>query len=344
MSFFTFKPNTKQNMKKFSVLTAAALMLLVSCSKSVSDKQSTQTDAVVEATQSETGAARNCYSYQVLQENMKADPELRKRMNDIESFTQKVLANPASYKLVNGVMEVPVQVNVLWRTTAENISNAQIQSQIDVLNEDFSATNADYNNTPSIFQGVRSGDTKIKFVWTVANTIRKQTTKSSWGTRDDMKRSNRGGINPTSPSTTLNIWVCTIGGGILGYAQFPGGSLATDGVVIDSKYFGRTGTATAPYGLGRTATHEVGHYFNLRHIWGDATCGTDGVADTPTHNASNGGCPAYPHLSTCAGTPVEMTMNYMDYTYDACMYMFSAGQAARMQATFAVGGPRASLR
>lgn len=331
-------------MKKFSVLTAAALMLLVSCSKSVSDKQSTQTDAVVEATQSETGAARNCYSYQVLQENMKADPELRKRMNDIESFTQKVLANPASYKLVNGVMEVPVQVNVLWRTTAENISNAQIQSQIDVLNEDFSATNADYNNTPSIFQGVRSGDTKIKFVWTVANTIRKQTTKSSWGTRDDMKRSNRGGINPTSPSTTLNIWVCTIGGGILGYAQFPGGSLATDGVVIDSKYFGRTGTATAPYGLGRTATHEVGHYFNLRHIWGDATCGTDGVADTPTHNASNGGCPAYPHLSTCAGTPVEMTMNYMDYTYDACMYMFSAGQAARMQATFAVGGPRASLR
>ena len=238
-------------MKKFSVLTAAALMLMVSCSKSVSDKQSNQTDAIVETTQSETGAARNCYSYQVLQENMKADPELRKRMNDIEAFTQKVLANPASYKLVNGVMEVPVQVNVLWRTAAENISNAQIQSQIDVLNEDFGATNADYINTPSIFQGVRSGDTKIKFVWTIANTTRKQTNKSSWGTRDDMKRSNRGGINPTSPSTTLNMWVCTIGGGILGYAQFPGGSLATDGVVIDSKYFGRTGTATAPYNLGR---------------------------------------------------------------------------------------------
>ncbi len=331
-------------MKKLSVLTAAALMLLVSCSKSVSDKQSNQTDVAVEAPQSETGAARSCYSYEVLQENIKADPEIRKRMNDIEAFTQKVLANPSSYKLVNGVMEIPVQVNVLWRTAAENISDAQIQSQIDVLNEDFGATNADYNNTPSIFQGVRSGNTNIKFVWTVANTTRKQTNKSSWGTRDDMKKSKQGGIDPTSPATTLNMWVCTIGGGILGYAQFPGGSLATDGVVIDSKYFGRTGTATAPYNLGRTATHEVGHYFNLRHIWGDATCGTDGVADTPTHNASNGGCPAYPHLSTCAGTPVEMTMNYMDYTYDACMYMFSAGQASRMQATFAVGGPRASLR
>ena len=331
-------------MKKLSVLTAAALMLLVSCSKSVSDKQTNQADAAVEGPQSETGAARSCFSYEVLQENIKEDPTIRKRMNDIEAFTEKVLANPASYKLVNGILEVPVQVNVLWRTSAENISDAQIQSQIDVLNEDFGATNADYASTPSIFQGVRSGDTKIRFVWTNANTTRKQTTKSSWGTRDAMKKSKQGGIDPTSPSTTLNMWVCTIGGGILGYAQFPGGSLATDGVVIDSKYFGRTGTATAPYGLGRTATHEVGHYFNLRHIWGDATCGTDGVADTPTHNTSNGGCPAYPHYSTCAGTPVEMTMNYMDYTYDACMYMFSAGQAARMQATFAVGGPRASLR
>jgi hypothetical protein len=159
-----------------------------------------------------------------------------------------------------------------------------------------------------------------------------------------MKKNNRGGINPTSPTTKLNLWVCNLGGGILGYAQFPGGSASTDGVVCDNNAFGRVGTAAAPFNKGRTATHEVGHWLNLRHIWGDALCGNDLVGDTPTHNDANFGCPGAGHLSTCSGTPVEMTMNYMDYTDDACMYMFSAGQKTRMQATYAVGGPRASFR
>ena len=158
-----------------------------------------------------------------------------------------------------------------------------------------------------------------------------------------MKKANRGGIAPTSPTTKLNFWVCTIGGGILGYAQFPGGASATDGVVCDSRYVGNTGTATAPFNKGRTATHEVGHWMNLRHIWGDATCGSDLVADTPTHNTANYGILAYPHYSTCTGTPVEMTMNYMDYTDDAGMYMFTQGQKNRMAAIFVSGGPRFSF-
>jgi hypothetical protein len=153
----------------------------------------------------------------------------------------------------------------------------------------------------------------------------------------------RQGLDPTSPTTKLNLWCCTIGGGILGYAQFPGGSSATDGVVIDSKYFGLSGTANYPYNLGRTATHEVGHWLNLRHIWGDATCGNDLVADTPSHNAANYGVPTYPHYSTCSGTPVEMTMNYMDYTDDRGMYMFSLGQKARIDALFVSGGARVSF-
>jgi hypothetical protein len=155
-----------------------------------------------------------------------------------------------------------------------------------------------------------------------------------------MKRSTRGGINPTSPTTTLNIWACTMGGGILGYAQFPGGATATDGVVILNTAFGRTGTATAPFNKGRTGTHEVGHWLDLRHIWGDATCGNDQVGDTPLHNTANYGCPALGHKSTCTEAPIEMTMNYMDYTDDACMYMFSAGQKTRMLALFAPGGAR----
>jgi hypothetical protein len=157
------------------------------------------------------------------------------------------------------------------------------------------------------------------------------------------------GIAPTSPTTKLNLWVCTMGGGILGYAQFPGGNSATDGVVILNKAFGSrakyaAGYYTTTYDLGRTASHEVGHWFNLRHIWGDATCGNDLVGDTPLHTTANYGCPAANIKSTCTGTPVMMTMNYMDYTDDACMYMFSTGQKTRMQATYAVGGPRATFR
>jgi len=139
----------------------------------------------------------------------------------------------------------------------------------------------------------------------------------------------------------LNMWIGTIGGGILGYAQFPGGSAATDGVVVDPKYFGTTGTATAPFDGGRTMTHEVGHWLNLRHIWGDGRCNRDDfVADTPTSDRPNYGCPGFP-TTHCRST--DMTMNYMDYVNDDCMYMFSLGQKERMRALFGPGGVREGM-
>jgi hypothetical protein len=287
--------------------------------------------------------ARKCNSNEVLEQQLASEPGLAAKMQSIEEFTNNFMNNPANAKLLaNGDMQIPVVVNVLYNTAAQNVSAAQIQSQIDVLNKDFAATNTDYNNTPAAFTAVRSGDTKIRFVLETVN--RKQTTRTSWSTDDRVKKTNQGGLNPTSPTTKLNLWVCNLSGGVLGYAQFPGGNSATDGVVIDDNAFGTTGTASAPFNKGRTATHEVGHWLNLRHIWGDATCGSDQVGDTPTHNTANYGCPTAGHRSTCAGTPLEMTMNYMDYTDDACMYMFSAGQRTRMWAVFAVGGPRASFR
>ena len=144
-----------------------------------------------------------------------------------------------------------------------------------------------------------------------------------------------GGKNGWNSANYLNIWVCNIGGGILGYAQFPGGAASTDGVVLGGEYFGVTGGV---YGAGRTATHEVGHYFNLRHIWGDGRCRQDDfVADTPSSDSSNGGCPTFPSVSC---KTADMTMNYMDYTYDNCMYMFTDGQRNRMRALFAPGGAR----
>jgi hypothetical protein len=318
-------------MKKI-LLSAVSLLLLISCSN---DETSSSTN--LSTTTSGHEHHRGCASHEVLEQQLRENPELAAKMQEIERFTQNAITNG---RLVNGKIEIPVVVNVLYRTTAENISLTQIQSQIDVLNKDFNALNSDFNQVPTTFSGVKA-NVGISFVLDAV--YRKSTTKTSWGTRDAMKKTNQGGIAPTSPTTKLNLWVCTIGGGILGYAQFPGGSSATDGVVIDSKYFGTTGTATAPFNKGRTATHEVGHWMNLRHIWGDATCGSDLVSDTPTHNAANYGMPVFPHYSTCTGTPIEMTMNYMDYTDDAGMYMFSNGQKSRMLAIFASGGSRFSF-
>lgn len=317
-------------------LIVLCLLLFVSYS---CNRDNNITNASIDENEGQITDVRNCASHEVMLQEEAANPALAVRRAEIEAFIQEYLKNaqPRSGYLVT----IPVVFNVLYKTSAQNVSDAQLNSQIDVLNEDFGATNGDYNSTPSFFSGLRSGDCGIEFV--KVGTNRKSTTKTSWLTNDNMKKANKGGINPTSPTTTLNIWVCNMSGGILGYAQFPGGPSATDGVVLDDNATGRIGTAAPPYGLGRTATHEVGHWLNLRHIWGDATCGTDFVTDTPLHNTSNGGCPAYPHYSTCSGAPIEMTMNYMDYTYDACMYMFSAGQKTRMQAVFASGGPRNSF-
>ncbi|HET6993464.1 MAG TPA: zinc metalloprotease [Chitinophagaceae bacterium] len=323
-------------MKSKLVLLAGGFLLILGCNKTSSPKN----ENTVPEEETFTATQRQCASYDVLLEQMNADPTLKTRMEVIEAFTSRIAADPQSARLLpSGIVEIPVVFNVLYKTAAQNVSQAQLQSQIDVLNEDYAGTNADHNAT-STYNSVKAGDIRVRFV--LDQVKRKSTTKSSWTTNDAMKK-NAQGIAPTSPATKLNIWVCNLSGGILGYAQFPGGNSNTDGVVLDDNATGRTGTAAAPFNKGRTATHEVGHWLNLRHIWGDATCGNDLVGDTPLHNAANFGCPAAGHRSTCTGTPIEMTMNYMDYTDDACMYMFSNGQKTRMLAVFSSGGPRNSF-
>lgn len=309
------------------LLSTAVFMMLFSCQN--------EDSATLDQTNSKA-AYRGCASHEVLEQQLRDHPELALQMNKIESFTENAIQQG---RLVNGKIEIPVVVNVLYKTAAENISLAQIQSQIDVLNKDFNGLNSDYNSVPALFSGVKAN---VGITFVLQNVVRRSTTTTSWSTNDAMKKSAKG-IAPTSPTTVLNMWSCNMGGGILGYAQFPGGASATDGVVIDNNAFGTTGTAAAPFNLGRTATHEVGHWMNLRHIWGDATCGSDLVSDTPTHNTANYGVPTYPHYSTCSGAPVEMTMNYMDYTDDRGMYMFSEGQKTRMAALFVSGGARFSF-
>ena len=317
-------------MKKLILISSAVAILFSACQK----------NALTTSNDGTAATQRNCGSMEVLAAQLKADPTLESRMNSIEAFTQDAISKGKTARLVNGVIEIPVVVNVLYRTAAENLSLTQIQSQIDVLNEDFNGTNSDFNKVPSNFSGVKA-NYGIRFV--LDQVVRKASNKTSWGTNDAMKKSKQGGIDPTSPTTKLNMWACTLGQNLLGYAQFPGGAASTDGVVILNTAFGRTGTVRAPYNLGRTATHEVGHWMNLRHIWGDATCGNDQVNDTPTAHGSNFGCPSIPFYGSCSATNPEMTMNYMDYTDDPCMYMFTNGQKARSLAIFATGGPRAAF-
>lgn len=321
-------------MKKLSGILIIVALFAAACSKDqkppVDENQnpSSQTSNPI--------AQRTCGSMEVLQRQLQEDPALRQRMESIEQATQRLVQGNEMGKLLpNGIIEIPVVINILYANATQNISDAQIQSQINVLNADFSGSNPE--TPPGIFANSKCS-TNIRF--RLKSVVRKSTTTTSWGTNDAMKRATSGGINPTSPDSVLNIWVCNLGGGVLGYAQFPGGAAATDGVVITFSGFGTIGTAAAPFNKGRTATHEIGHWLNLRHIWGDANCGNDFVGDTPLHNAANFGCPTYPHRSTCTGTPIEQTMNYMDYSDDACMYLFTCGQRDRMMATFVAGGPR----
>ncbi|HEY9222195.1 MAG TPA: zinc metalloprotease [Lutibacter sp.] len=300
-----------------------------------------------------------CYSMKVLNRQLQENPGLEQRMFEIEKHTRTLIANkgvtatgkpgggttppPPTPTPYIGAITIPVVINIIESFNGK-VTEAQINSQIAILNEDFKNSNPNTSNTPTYFASLVA-DVDITF--TLAAVNRKISSKTSWGTADAMKIAKRGGINPTDPANNLNIWVCEIGGGILGYAQFPGGALATDGVVITTTGFGET---TGVYGDGRTATHEIGHWLNLRHIWGDGGCGVDDyVLDTPVAGAPNYGNSD----GTCQGTVnscveatndlPDMTMNYMDYVYDNCMYMFTNGQNNRMRTLFGTGGFRESF-
>jgi Pregnancy-associated plasma protein-A/Secretion system C-terminal sorting domain/Fibronectin type III domain len=293
-------------------------------------------------------AHRQCGTTEHMNELMLGDPSIARNLESIERFTQHFIAdNPSGSRTV---VTIPVVVHVVYNTATQNISDAQINSQIDILNNDYRKLNADISSVPSAFSAL-AADCEVNFCLaqrtpTGASTngiVRVSTTTTSFSSNDRVKSSSTGGDNAWDATQYLNIWVCNLGGGLLGYAQFPGGPASTDGVVINYTAFGNTGTAASPYNLGRTATHEVGHWLNLRHIWGDATCGDDLVGDTPTQNTSNFGCPAFPHVTCSNGPNGDMWMNYMDYTDDACMYMFTTGQKTRMQSLFAAGGSRVGL-
>ncbi|MDI9256298.1 M43 family zinc metalloprotease [Flavobacterium sedimenticola] len=250
------------------------------------------------------------------------------------------------------VITIPVVVHVLYKTAAQNISDAQILSQIAILNADYRKTNTDFNTVvPAAFQPF-GADVELAFCLATrtpsgqaTNGIERKSVPSNFVFEDSYYTS--AGLTAWNPTKYLNIWVGRFtDSSLLGFAYLPSSAgAAFDGLCIGDQYFGNTGTATFPFNKGRTATHEIGHYFGLEHPWGDAQCDTDdGVADTPGTYSPYFGCPTYPNnTNVCAPNATgAMFMNYMDYVDDRCMAFFTNGQKAVMQAT--MNGPRVSLK
>ena len=297
---------------------------------------------------------RNCVSAEYLQLQLQKNPSHAQKLAQLERLTNQRAANQSIQRRTGHVIYIPVVVHVLWNSSnpIENLSDAQIESQIQVINKDFRRLNDDADNV-----WPQAADMEIEFYLAQVDPdgsptngiTRTETSVTDWGFTDDMKSFSNGGVDPWDTTRYFNFWTANIGGGILGFAQFPGGQPDTDGIVMSPQFFGSSDFEAAagetfylspPFDKGRTTTHEIGHFLNLIHIWGDGGCGVDDlVDDTPESDDSNGGC----QIGSESCGSVDMVQNYMDYTDDACMNLFTEGQKNRMRAVLEPGGPRESL-
>ncbi len=297
---------------------------------------------------------RSCAADDLFDLRLGRDPLYRARFEELQRRTVEWIdrfkeSEGAALRTSRTV--IPVVVHVLWNEAADNVSDAQIQSQFPVLNADYRAANADLGTAPAAFQAL-AGDSLIEFQLAVRDPdcgatdgiTRTEVTKSFYVAPDeDAKSSAQGGVDPWPTDRYLNIWIVPeVRDGndnvILGYSSFPADPANLQGVVIPHEFFGTTGTVSAPFDLGRTTSHELGHFFNLRHIWADdqhqvdPCAGTDFVDDTPNQDDPNFGCPTFPAVSCSNAPDGDMFVSYMDYVDDACMVMFSQGQVERMAA------------
>ncbi|HHG84255.1 MAG TPA: zinc metalloprotease, partial [Bacteroidetes bacterium] len=334
-------------------LLFTALVLLASSFGYSQNRQSVKTTSsqfvnqrITPATDLQSGndlaTQRTCGSVEQMRANFAAFPELEESYQAHLDDVAARLSSGNFHQPSEGVITIPVVVHILYRTTQQNLSTAQVLSQIDILTADYRRQNANASQTIAAFTSV-AGDAGIEFC--LANKD-PQGNPTGGIIRTQTQIVNIGLTNSyyvESPAWDrnryLNIWVCELGSQLLGFAQFPGTAPASrDGVVINWRYFGDQGPVIAPYNKGRTATHEVGHWLGLTHIWGDGNCSQDdGISDTPLAGAANYTCNL--NKQSCGST--DMVQNYMDYTEDACMNLFTIGQGAAMNAT--LSGTRGTL-
>lgn len=302
---------------------------------------------------------RDCRSFDYKQQQLIADPSLSSKVEAIEAFTRSRLRQAsvvitgeggAVKETIPSLITIPVVVHILYNSSSQNISDAQVQRQLDVLNADYGKHNGDTADIPAYYSTL-AADCGIRFVLATVDTnghatsgiIHKQTNSNSFTINDNVKYSSRGGDDAWDRDRYLNLWVCNLSGDVLGYSSIVGGLKEADGVVIKYTAFGTGGTAVAPYDKGRTATHEIGHWLNLIHVWGDTDCGDDAVGDTPPQQKATYGDPSGIVLS-CGNTPYgNLYMDYMDFTDDIGMHLFTHGQRDRMRVLFSEGGFRHPL-
>lgn len=294
--------------------------------------------------------AQRCVSQERLAAYLQQHPDAETARADLENFIQLQQAVQT-----RSTMDIPVVFHVVWNTDEENISDEQILSQLEVLNRDFRRTNNSAGLIPSLFQSL-AADMELNFCLarrspdgaSTNGILRRQTSFPFMGDRIANGRKSvcytaEGGSDAWDTGRYVNVWVARRQF-FPAEASFPGmGAAAEDGIIISPPFVGTTGSAASnqPYHLGRTLTHELGHYFNLYHLWGPGQTGSctqsDEVADTPLQSRSYlGECPTHPQIS-CGSA--DMFMNFMNYTDDACMAMFSNGQKNRVWAAIAAARP-----
>ncbi len=297
-----------------------------------------------------SGVEKVCGSTEYFDQMSKADPDFVRNLQTLEDETAKHVGHYLEQRKLragqkssgSAIKTIPVVFHIIHYGGVENISKAQILSSMEVLNEGFRKQNADTVNIPGVFKPL-AADSEIEFKLATLDPngnctdgIVRIFSALTYGGSNNLK-----GLNYWPSDQYLNVWVANSpisagsGNPVAGYAQFPGGNPLTDGIVMAYDYVGTVGNVNVA-SAGRTIVHEVGHWLNLRHIWGDdsgACTGTDFVNDTPNQGDNNlGSCPTWPKISCNNGPNGEMFSNYMDYTTGTCRLMFSLGQSARMDA------------
>jgi hypothetical protein len=296
-------------------------------------------------------AQKKCSMEEYTKQQISEDISLKNRLEQIEVFSSGRETSPGSAQRINRmpeIIKVPVIIHVLYHTPDQNISKSTIDLLIGALNRDYNKKNSDTINIPLAYKSLAA---EMSFEFNLATVdsrgvgtngiVRKYTPIQYWMSDDKMKFNSSYGDDAWDSKSYLNIWICNMKD-FLGYSTFPGMDPMKDGVVLSFEALNARGTSPTKNDL-RTVVHEVGHWLNLYHIWGEDYCGDDKVDDTPKQSGFTPGCPTGTRITCNNGPNGDMYMNYMDFTDDVCMHMFTIGQRRRARIIFEEGGPRNSI-